>query len=86
VDELDIAAVLAVPSPARAAVQDANDHVDRPLGMLERVVGIACLQRGRQVALLATILRLAAVRSPVVTLIVVLAAASVVAMVVVVAT
>jgi hypothetical protein len=86
VDELDLAAVLAVPPPARAALQATNDHVDRPLGLLERAIGITCLRRGRQVALLAMVLRLAAVMSPVVTAIVVLAAMSVVAVVVVVAT
>jgi hypothetical protein len=50
--------------------------------MLERAIGIACLQRGRQVALFAMILRLAAVTSPFVTAIVVLASTSVVATVV----
>jgi hypothetical protein len=54
--------------------------------MLERAIGIACLRRGRQVTLLATILRLAAVTSSVVTVIVVLAVTSVVTVVVVVAT
>jgi hypothetical protein len=47
VDELDLTVVLAVPSPARAALHAANDDVDRPLGLLERAVGVACLQRGR---------------------------------------
>jgi hypothetical protein len=86
VDEVDLTAVLAVPSPACTALHDANDHVDRPLGLLEWAVGIACLQRGRQVTLLVTVLRLAAVTSPVITTIIVLAATSVVAVVVVVAT
>jgi hypothetical protein len=86
VDEIDLAVVLAVPSPACAALQAANDHVDRPLGLLERAVGVACLQRGRQVALFATVLRLVAVTSPVVAVIVVLATTSVVAAVVVVVT
>jgi hypothetical protein len=86
VDELDLAAVLVVPPPARAALQATNDHVDRPLGMLERAVGIACLRWGRQVTLLVTILWLVAVTSPVITAIVVLATTSVVAAVVVVAT
>jgi hypothetical protein len=54
--------------------------------MLEWAIGIACLRRGRRVALLATVLRLVAVTSPVITAIVVLAATSVVAVVVVVAT
>jgi hypothetical protein len=54
--------------------------------MLERAIGIACLRWGRQVALLATILRLAAGTSPVVTAIVVIAATSVVTAVVVVVT
>jgi hypothetical protein len=47
--------------------------------MLEWAIGIACLRRGRQVALLTTVLRLAAITSPVVTVIVVLMATSVVA-------
>jgi hypothetical protein len=84
VDELDLTVVLAVPSPACAALQAVDDHVDRPLGLLEQAIGIACLRRGRQVALIATVLRLAAVTSPIVMAIVVLAAASVVAAVVVV--
>jgi hypothetical protein len=85
VDELDLVAVLAVPPPAHAAIRAANDHVDRPLGMLERAIGIACLRWGRQVALLTTILRLAAVTSPVITALVVLASTPVIAAVVVVA-
>jgi hypothetical protein len=86
VDELDLVAVLAVPLSARAALQAADDHVDRPLGVLERVVGVACLRRGRQVALLAAILQRVVVTSPVITALVVLVATSVVAAVVVVAT
>jgi hypothetical protein len=85
VDELDLAAVLTVLSSACAALQAANDHVDRPLGLLERAVGIACLRRGRQVAFVALVLRLVAVTSSVVTAIVPLAAMLVVAAVVVVA-
>jgi hypothetical protein len=85
-DELDLAAVLPVPPPARAALQAANDHVDRPLSVLEWTVGVACLRRGRQVALLAAILRRVVVTSPVVAALVVLAATSIVAAVVVVAT
>jgi hypothetical protein len=85
-DELDLAAVHAVPSPACATLQAANDHVDRPLGLLEQAVGIACLRRGRQVALVTSVLRLVAVTSPVVTAVVVLAAMSVVTAAVVVAT
>jgi hypothetical protein len=54
--------------------------------MLERAIGVACLQRGRQVAFLAMILRLVAVTLPVVTAIVVPATMLVVAAVVVVAT
>jgi hypothetical protein len=49
-------------------------------------LGVACLRRGRQVVLLATILRLAAITSSVITVIVVLAATSVVMTVVVVGT
>jgi hypothetical protein len=86
VDELDLAAVLPVPPPARAALQAADDHVDRPLGMLEWTIRVACLRRGRQVALLATILRRVVVASPVVAALIVLAATSVIAVVVVVAT
>jgi hypothetical protein len=66
VDELDLAAVLAVPPSARAALQATNDHVDRPVGMLKRAIGVSCLRWGRH-ALLATILWLVAVTSPVVT-------------------
>jgi hypothetical protein len=47
VDELDLTVVLAVSPPARAALQFADDHVDRPLGLLERAVGVAYLRRGR---------------------------------------
>jgi hypothetical protein len=54
--------------------------------MLEWAIRVACLWRGRQVALLATILRLVAITSPVVTVIVVLATTSVVVAVVVVVT
>jgi hypothetical protein len=86
VDELDLAIVLAVPSPARAALQVADDHVDRPLSPLERAIGIAFLRRGRQVALITTVLRLVDVTSSVSTVIVVLAATSVVVAIVVVAT
>jgi hypothetical protein len=80
----DLAAVLPVPPPARAALQVADDHVDRPLGVLEWTVRVACLQWGRQVALLTAILRRAVVTSSVVAALVVLAATSVVAAVVVV--
>jgi hypothetical protein len=83
VDELDLTVVLAVPSPARPAHQAADDHVDQPLGLLEWVVGVACLRRRRQVALVASVFRLL-VTSPVVTTIVVPAATSVIAAVVVV--
>jgi hypothetical protein len=85
-DELDLATVLAVHPSARAALQATNDHVDRPLGVLEWAIGVACLRRGRQVALLAAILRWVVVTSPVVTAIVVLAATSVIEAVVVAAT
>jgi hypothetical protein len=86
VDELDLSVVLAVPSPARAALQAANDHVDRPLGLLEWAVGVACLRQGRQVVLAAAVFRLLVITSPVITTIVFSAATSVVAAVVVVAT
>jgi hypothetical protein len=86
VDELDLSSVLAVPPYARAALQAANDHVDRSLGVLERAIGVACLRRGRQVALLAAILLQVVVTSLVVATIVVLAATSVVAVAVVVET
>jgi hypothetical protein len=86
VDELDLAVVLAVPPPARAPLQAANDNVDRPLDVLERAIRISFLWWGRQVTLLATVLWLVAVTSPVVAEIVVLAATLVVAVVVVAAT
>jgi hypothetical protein len=86
VDELNLAVILVVPPPARAALQAANDHVDRPLGILEWGIWISYLREGRQVALPATVLRLTAVTSPVVAAIVVLAATLVVVVVVVVAT
>jgi hypothetical protein len=35
VDEHDLATVLAVPPPARAGLQIANNHVDRSLSVLE---------------------------------------------------
>jgi hypothetical protein len=53
--------------------------------VLEQAVGVACLRRGRQVALLATILRWVVTTSSVVTALIVLAATLVVAMVVAVA-
>jgi hypothetical protein len=83
VDELDLTVVLAVPSPARAALQAADDYVDRPLGLLERAIGVACLRRGRQVALIVTVFWLL-VTSPVITVIVVPTATSLVAAVVIV--
>jgi hypothetical protein len=85
VDELDLVTVLVAPPSDRASLQATNDHVDRPLGILEQAIGVACLRRGRQIALLAAILRRVVVTSPVVTVIIVLAATSVVAAVVVVA-
>jgi hypothetical protein len=86
VDELDLVPVLAVPPPARDALQDANDHVDRSLGVLEWAIGVAYLRQGRQVALLAAILRRVVVMSPVVAAIVVLAATSVIAVIAIVET
>jgi hypothetical protein len=86
VDELDLAIVLAVPPPTRAALQVADDHVDRPLGLLVRAVGVTCLRRRRQVTLIRTVLWLLVITSPIVMAIVVPAATSVVAAVVVVAT
>jgi hypothetical protein len=86
VDELDLTVVLVVPSHARAALQATNDHVDRPLGLLEWAVRVACLRRRRQVALVASVFQLLVVTSPVVTAIIVPTATLVVAEVVVVAT
>jgi hypothetical protein len=86
VDELDLTTVLAVPPSARVALQAANDYVDQPLGVLERAVGVACLRQGRQVTLLATILRRVVVTSSVVMAFIVLAATLIVTAVVVVAT
>jgi hypothetical protein len=85
VDELDLTVVLVVPPPARAALQAANDHLDRPLGLLEWAVGVACLRWGRQVALVVAVFRLLVITSLVITTIVVPTATSVVAAVVVVA-
>jgi hypothetical protein len=85
-DELELAAILPVPPPTRATLQAADDHVDRPLGVLKWTIGVACLRRGRQVALLAAILRRVVVTSPGVAALVVLAATSVITVVVVVAT
>jgi hypothetical protein len=53
--------------------------------MVEWTIGVACLQRGRQVSLLATILWQVVVTSPVVAVLLVLAATSVVTVVVAVA-
>jgi hypothetical protein len=78
VDDLDIAVVLAVPLPAQARFQTANDHVGRPLGVLERAVGVACLWWGRQVTLVAVVFRLLIITSLIITVIVVSAATSVV--------
>jgi hypothetical protein len=86
VDELDLAAVLAVPPPAHATLEAANDHVDQSLGVLECAIGVACLRWRRLVALFATILRRVVVTSPFVTAVVVLAATSIIAAVVVVGT
>jgi hypothetical protein len=83
-DELDLTIVLAVPPPTRAYLQAANNHVDRPLGLLEWAVGVACLWWGWQVAFVATVFRLLVITSSVITAIVVSAATSVVAAVVVV--
>jgi hypothetical protein len=83
---MDLTVILAVPPPARAGLQAANDHVDQSFGLLEWVVGVACLRWGRQVALIATVLRLRIITSPVITAIVVSAATSIVTVVVVVAT
>jgi hypothetical protein len=54
--------------------------------MLEQTVGVACLRRGRQVVLLAAILRRVVVMSPVVPALVVLAPTLVIAVAVAVAT
>jgi hypothetical protein len=67
-------------------LQASDDHVDRPLGVLEETIGVACLRRGRQVKLLATILRRVVVTSPVVATLIFLAATPVVEAVVAVAT
>jgi hypothetical protein len=85
VDELDLAFVLAVPSPTRAALQAADDHVDRPLGLLEWAIGVACLWKGMQVALVASVFRVLFVTSLVVPANVVPTTTLVVAAVVVVA-
>jgi hypothetical protein len=86
VDELDLAVVLAIPPPPQAGLQATNDHVDRPLGLLERAVGVVYLRWGRQVALVVAVFWLLVIMSPVVTAVVVSAATSVVVAVVVVAT
>jgi hypothetical protein len=86
VDELHLAVVLVVPSPARAVRQATDDHVDRHLALLEWAVGVACLRRGRPVALIVSVFRLLVVTSPVVTVIVVPTSTPVVAAAVVVAT
>jgi hypothetical protein len=51
---------------------------------LEWAIGVACLRRGRQVALVVSVFRLLVITSPVVTAIVVPAARSVITVVVVV--
>jgi hypothetical protein len=84
-DEVDLATILAVPPPARAALQATNDHVDQSLGVLEWAIGVACLWCGRRVALLATILQRVVVTSPVVAVVIVLVTMSIVTAVVVVA-
>jgi hypothetical protein len=86
VDEFHLAVILVVPPLSRAALQAANDYVDRSLGVLEQAIGVAYLWRGRQVALLPTIHRRVVVTSLVVTTIIVLTATSIVAAVVVVPT
>jgi hypothetical protein len=86
VDELDLTVVLVVPSSARSALQATDDHVDRPFVLLERAIGVACLQRERQVALITTVFQLLVVTSPVIMAIIVLAATSIVTTVVVLAT
>jgi hypothetical protein len=47
VDELDLTVVLALPSPTRGALQAIDDHVNRPLALLEWAVGVSCLRQGR---------------------------------------
>jgi hypothetical protein len=42
VDELDLTLVLAIQPLTCARLQAANNHVDRPLSLLERAVGVAC--------------------------------------------
>jgi hypothetical protein len=86
VDDLDLVVVLSVHRPTHAALQAADDHVDRSLGVLEWTVGVSFLRWGRQDALLAAIFRRVVITSPVIATLVVLAATSVVAAVVAVAT
>jgi hypothetical protein len=59
---MNLTIILAVPPPTRAGLQVANDHVDRPLGLLEWAVGVACLRWRRQVVLVAGVLRLRVIR------------------------
>jgi hypothetical protein len=86
VDELDLALVLAIPPLARVGLQAVDDHVDRPLGLLEWVVGVAYLRWRRYLALIAEVLRLGVITSPVLAAIVVAAATLIIMAVVVVAT
>jgi hypothetical protein len=83
--ELDLTVILEVPPLARAGLLVADDHADQPLGLLEWVVGVACLWWGRQVVLVATIHRLRVIMSPVVVVVIVATTTSIVATVVVVA-
>jgi hypothetical protein len=86
VNELDLTIILVGPPPTRAGLQITDDYVDRPLGLLEWVIGVACLRWRRQVMLIAAVLRLWVLMSPVIMAVVVTAATPIVTTVVVIVT
>jgi hypothetical protein len=84
VDEVDLALVLVVAPSAHIGLEASDDHVDRPLNLLEGIVGVARCRWRRQVALIAVILRLRLVATSLIMAIVIATAVSIVTAVVVV--
>jgi hypothetical protein len=85
VDEVDLALILAVAPPTHVGLVASDDHVDRPLSLLEGVVGVTRRRWRRQVVLIAAILRLRLVATSLITAVVITTATSIITTVVVVA-
>jgi hypothetical protein len=84
-NEVDLTLVLAVAPSAHVGLEASDDHVDRPLGLLEGTVGVAYLWWRRQVALVAVSFWMRLVAAALITAVVIAAAAAVVTTVVAVA-